>query len=255
VVRNLARIVALAFLAVAFSGAAQAERITIFAAASLKNALDEIALAWGRDNPDDPAIVSYAASSALAKQIEEGAPADIFFSADLVWMDYLATAGMLKDGTRANVVGNRLVVIGSSDAPPIDFGKHVDFAALLQGGRLAVADVQSVPAGKYAKAALEKLGLWNDVAANLAQAENVRAALALVARGEAPAGIVYATDAHSEPGVKVLGVIPQDAHAPIVYPAAAVAASRHDKAEELVRFLKAGEAQTIFAAHGFQTVQ
>jgi molybdate transport system substrate-binding protein len=175
--------------------AAQGKDPLVFAAASLKNALDEIAGQWQRQS-GKKAVISYGASNTLIKQIEAGAPADIFISADLDWMDYGQQKNLIKPQTRANLLGNRLVLIAPKDSTlKLNIHPGFDLAAALKGGRLATANVEAVPAGKYGKAALEKLGAWDGVKDKIAQAENVRAALLFVARGEAPLGIVYQTDA------------------------------------------------------------
>lgn len=226
--------------------AAQAQAQTVFAAASLKNALDEVAAAF-------PArvTIAYGASSALARQIENGAPADLFISADLAWMDYLESKGLLAAGTRRNLVGNRLVLIAPAERPlKLQPAPGFSLNRVLQDGRIVLANPDSVPAGKYAKAALEKLGAWSQVADRVAAADNVRAALALVARGEAPLGIVYRTDADAEPAVMVAGTFPADSHPPIVYPAAAVKGARSGAAS-LLDFLSSPRARAIFGKHGF----
>jgi molybdate transport system substrate-binding protein len=215
------------------------ERVLVFAAASLKNALDEVNAAYAK-----PVSVSYAASSALARQIEAGAPAQVFISADVEWMDYVERKKPFAAGARTNLLGNRLVWITPSKQP-----RAADPLALRANERIAMADPQHVPAGKYAKAALEKMGLWPQVSARIAGAPNVRAALALVARGEAPLGIVYATDALAEPKVAVAAGIDPRLHPPIIYPAALLS----DRAAEYFRFLLGGTAARIFAKHGFTT--
>ena len=220
------------------SGVTGQERILVFAAASLKNALDEVNAAYGK-----PVTASYAASSALARQIEAGAPAQVLISADLEWMDYLEKKNLLGPGTRRNLLGNRLVWIVPAAAPRVSD----PLQALGADSRLALADPQHVPAGKYAKAALQKMGLWNSVATRIAAAENVRAALALVARGEAPLGIVYRTDALAEPRVAVAGAIDPRLHPPIVYPAALLSSGGAD----YFGFLASPQAKAIFARHGF----
>ncbi len=231
---------------------AQEQRIVVFAAASLKNALDEVAAEWTRDRKADVKI-SYAASSALAKQLENGAPADIFISADLRWMDYAAEKRLLRAETRQNLLGNTLVLVARKNGKfgEVKIAPDFDLAGLLGKERLAVGQVDSVPAGIYARAALEKLGIYQSVEAKLAQAENVRVALAYVARGEAPLGIVYGTDAASEPDVVVIGTFPEGSHPAIVYPAAQLATSRNAGAEEFLRSLNAPLAQAIFRKHGF----
>jgi molybdate transport system substrate-binding protein len=234
-------------------GIAQAqENVVVFAAASLKNALDEIAATWSKDTAKPAPRISYAASSALAKQIEQGAPADLFISADLDWMDYLAGKNLIKADTRFNLLGNKIVLIAPKDAKTTSVAiKGADLAKALAGGRLSMANVDSVPVGKYGKAALEKLGAWNDVKEQLAQAENVRAALLLVARGEAPLGIVYSTDAAAEPNVKIVATFPEDSHAPIIYPAALTKDAKGADAKAFLDFLRSAKARTAFEKQGF----
>ncbi|OYQ34946.1 molybdate ABC transporter substrate-binding protein [Niveispirillum lacus] len=231
--------------------AASARDTTIYAAASLKVALDEVLIGY-RAQTGAGAVAAYAASSALAKQIEAGAPADIFISADQEWMDHLAKAGLIQTDTRFTFLGNQLVlVIERSRAKRLTIDRTLDLVALLDGRRLAVGEVNAVPAGRYAKAALTRLGLWAKVADKLAPAENVRAALALVARGEAGAAIVYATDARLEPGVAIVGVFPADSHAPIEYPVALVKGADTAKAKPLLDFLKSEEGRRHFMNQGF----
>jgi molybdate transport system substrate-binding protein len=228
--------------------AAQAQDVVVFAAASLRDALDEALAAWDGGT----AVAAYAGSPALARQIEQGAPADLFVSADALWMDHLAARGLIRADTRRDLLGNRLVLIAHGAAAPVGgVTAGTDLAALLGGGRLAMADVAAVPAGRYGKAALETLGLWDAVADSVAQAENVRAALALVARGEAPLGIVYATDAAAEDGVSVLATFPADSHPPIVYPMAVLTDSAHPAAEALAAHLASDAAAAVFEKHGF----
>jgi molybdate transport system substrate-binding protein len=230
---------------------ASAEPVNVFAAASLKNALDAVSEAWKAEAGKETKNI-YAASSALAKQIEQAAPADVFISADLDWMDYLAKKTLIKENTRKALLGNQLVLVVAKDSGvKLELKAGADLAGALAGGKLAVGDVKAVPAGKYAKAALEKLGLWASVEASLAQAENVRAALALVARGEAKLGIVYATDAKAEKAVEVVGVFPEDSHPPIVYPVAVINSSKNADAEAFVTYLSSPKAQEIFATQGF----
>ena len=239
-------------IALATAAGASAEAVKVFAAASMKNALDEAAAAWKTEGGQDVSS-SYAASSALAKQIEQGAPADLFISADLAWMDYVAEKKLIADDTRRVIAGNDLIAVAPKDnGTKIDIKEGADLAGILGDGKLAVADVKAVPAGKYAKAALEKLGLWASVEKNLAQAENVRAALALVARGEAKLGIVYASDAVDEPNVAVAGIFPQDSHPPIVYPAAVIATSQNPDAKTFLDFLSSPKGVEILKAHGFK---
>jgi molybdate transport system substrate-binding protein len=228
----------------AFAAAAQAQ--TVFAAASLKNALDEITKSY-----PGKAVVSYGASSALARQIESGAPADVFISADLDWMDYVEKKGLLAPGTRRNLLGNRLVLIAPKNEPvKLQPAPGFSILPVLKNGRIALADPNSVPAGKYAKAAFEKLGVWNQVAGRVAAAENVRAALAFVARGEAPLGVVYQTDAAAEPAVMIAGVFPADSHPPIIYPAAVIRGSK-PQGKAFLDFLGGPAARRIFEKHGF----
>jgi len=236
----------LVLAAAAFCAHAQ-ERVVVFAAASLKNALDEAAAAYPRAKP----LISYGASSALAKQIENGAPADVYVSADLDWVDYLEKKGLLEPGTRRNLLRNRLVLIAPAKQPvKLQPAPNFPISAVLKNGRIALADPGSVPAGKYAKAAFEKLGVWDQISGRVAAAENVRAALALVARGEAPLGVVYQTDAAVEPNVVVAGVFPEDTHPPIIYPAAALKGAKPDGVAFL-RFLGGTEARRIFEKYGF----
>jgi molybdate transport system substrate-binding protein len=233
---------------------AQSQRsgeFVVFAAASLKTALDAVNAQWHRES-GKKAIISYAASSALAKQIEQGAPAQVFISADLDWMNYLAQKKLIRDETRANLLGNRIVLIApKGGARPVDIKAGFDLAKVLDGGRLAMANVDSVPAGKYGKAALEKLGVWTTVSHKIAQAENVRAALLLVSRGEAPAGIVYQTDAAADPNVEMIGTFPEDTHPPIIYPIAILANSSGDSAREFLAYLRSSKSKPLFEAQGF----
>jgi molybdate transport system substrate-binding protein len=230
---------------------AQDKRITIFAAASLKNALDD-ANASFTGGSGIRAVTSYAATPALVKQIEAGAPADVLLSADLRWMDYADERKLIKADTRVDLLGNTLVLIApnTSKLGPQRIGASFDIAALAGPGRIAIANVTSVPAGRYAKTALESLGAWTAAEKKVAMAENVRAALAFVARGETPLGIVYSTDARAEPNVKVIGTFPDGSHPPIVYP---VAATRTGKPEatQYLRFLRSRTAKGIFERHGF----
>src|SRR5262249_52138825 len=194
--------------------AAQGKDVVVFAAASLKNALDEVAAQWQRET-GKKAVISYAASNTLIKQIEQGAPADMFISADLDWMDYGQQKDLIKPDTRSNLLGNRLVLVAPKDVTvAVNIQPGFDLAAALKRGRLAMGNVDAVPAGKYGKAALEKLGAWDGVKDRIAQSESVRAALVLVSRGEAPLGIVYQTDAASDPGVKIVGTFPENTHPP-----------------------------------------
>jgi molybdate transport system substrate-binding protein len=230
---------------------AQAKDPVVFAAASLKNALDAINAQW-KGEASKQATVSYAASSALAKQIESGAPADIFMSADLDWMDYLAKKDLIKSDTRVTLLGNRIVLIAPKDSPvKVEIGQGFDLAKALGDGRLAMGDTASVPAGKYGKAALEKLGAWAGVEKKVAQAESVRAALLLVSRGEAPLGIVYATDAAADPQVKIVGTFPESSHPPILYPIALTKDSSNPEAAEFLAYLQSPKAKPLFEKEGF----
>src|SRR6218665_2297920 len=227
------------------------DAITVFAAASLKNALDAANAEWTKESAKQT-TVSYAASSALAKQIESGAPADLFISADLAWMDYVAEKKLIKDDTRSNLLGNRIVLVAPKDAAkPVEIKDGFDLAGLVGDGKLAMGAVDSVPAGKYGKAALEKLGVWASVEGKVAGAESVRAALALVSRREAPYGIVYQTDAAADPGVAIVGTFPEDSHPPIIYPVAILSESKNADAAAYLEFLKSDKAAPFFTEQGF----
>jgi molybdate transport system substrate-binding protein len=231
--------------------AAQTHDILVFGAASLKDALDDIDAQYLRQS-GKKVVASYAASSALAKQIEAGAPADIFISADLDWMDYLAERKLIKPETRKNLVGNTLVLIApASSTVNLTIAPNFPLAQTLGGERLAMADPRAVPAGKYAQAALQKLGVWSSVAGKVAAAENVRATLLLVARGEAPLGIVYATDAFADRGVKIIGEFPPDTHPPIIYPIAVVAGSSNPAVAPYLDYLQGPDAKAAFEKQGF----
>jgi molybdate transport system substrate-binding protein len=234
-------------------GIAQAQNdMVVFAAASLKNALDEIAATWSKDTGKPAPKISYGASPTLAKQIEQGAPADLFISADLDWMDYVAAKNLIKADTRFNLLGNKIVLIAPKDSKITTVAiKGADLAKALNGGRLSMANVDSVPAGKYGKAALEKLGAWHDVKDQIAQVENVRAALLLVARGEAPLGIVYSTDAAAEPNVRIVATFPEDSHPPIIYPAALTKDAKNADAKAFLDFLRGAKARASFEKQGF----
>ena len=231
--------------------AAHARDVVVFAAASLANALDEAARLFEQQG-GAPTKISYAASSALAKQIESGAPADIFLSADLDWMDYLEQRHLIQPASRRDLLGNQLVLIAPADSElKVEIKPGLNLAALLKGGRLAMADTDSVPAGKYGKTALEKLGIWNSVRGAVAPAESVRAALLFVSRRETPLGIVYATDASADPRVKIVATFPEDTHPPIIYPAALTANSKNPRAARLLEFLGSRAAKPIFEKAGF----
>nr|WP_033075082.1 molybdate ABC transporter substrate-binding protein [Sphingopyxis sp. MWB1] len=235
-------------------GASAAERgPLVLAASSLQGALDEVADAWAAKGHARPRL-SYAASSALARQIIAGAPADLFISADEGWMDAAARAGRLRSGTRTVLLGNQLVlIVPRRRAVRLDPAPGFALAPMLGGGRLALADPGSVPAGRYARVALHRLGVWRSVEKHLAPAENVRAALALVERGAAPAGIVYASDAYASRRVRVAGRFPLSSHPPIRYPAALLKTSRHRDAAAFRAFLRSSPARAIFRRHGFRT--
>lgn len=249
-------ITSLALLGLAAAGltapaAAQDKTITIFAAASMKNALDDVAAAYGKKS-GVKVVASYAASSTLIKQIEQGAPADVFASADLDWMDYATKKKLVQDDTRINLLGNRLVLIAPKDSKiaNVAIGPGFDLAKLAGDGRIATGDVKAVPVGKYAQAALEKLGSWSAAAPKFAMAESVRSALALVARGEAVLGIVYETDAKVEPNVKIVGAFPADSHPAIIYPVALTTGAKPEAAAYLA-YLRSQTAKTIFEKYGF----
>jgi molybdate transport system substrate-binding protein len=233
------------------SARAQGRDVVVFAAASLKNTLDAINAQWQKET-GKKATISYASSPAFAKQMEQGAPAQMFISADLDWMDYLEKKSLIKPETRSNLLGNRIVLIAPKDkAPSVDIRPGFDLAKVLGDGRLAMANVDTVPAGKYGKAALQKLGVWASVSGKLAQAENVRAALLLVSRGEAPAGIVYQTDAASDKGVAIIGTFPEDTHPPIIYPIALTANATNPDAAAFLAYIRSDKAKPLFEAQGF----
>lgn len=231
---------------------AEDKTITIFAAASMKNALDEVDAAYTAKT-GVKIIASYAASSVLAKQIEQGAPADVFVSADIDWMDYALSKKTINEPTRVNLLGNSIVLIAPKDSEinNVTISQGFDLAKLAGDGRIATGDVKSVPAGKYAKAALEKLGAWQAAELKFAMAESVRAALTLVARGEANLGIVYSTDAKVEPGVKIVGTFPADSHPAIIYPVAATTTAKPETNDYLA-FLRTSTAKTILEKYGFK---
>jgi molybdate transport system substrate-binding protein len=238
-------------LAFVVAGPAKAaDTITVFAAASLKDALDQNVKTY-QAKSGDRVVVSYAASSALAKQIEAGAPADMFMSADLDWMDYLEQRRLIRTDTRRNLLRNRLVLIAPADSKvAVTIAPGFPLAKLLGDGKLAMANPDAVPAGKYGKASLEALGVWKDVQSKVAAAENVRAAMVLVSRGEAPLGIVYKTDAAADPKVRVVGLFPENTHPPIIYPVA-ITVTGKAPAEAFLNWLNRPEARAIFEKHGF----
>ncbi|MDR9394102.1 MAG: molybdate ABC transporter substrate-binding protein [Roseovarius sp.] len=241
-------------LAVLAPCSVKAEQITVFVAASMTNAMAEVAERFEAATGHD-VTVSLAGSSALARQIQHGAPADIYISANPGWMDRLQEDGLVEEGTRLDLLSNAMVLIAAdTGVAPVEIGPDMDLAGLLGDGRLAMALVDAVPAGIYGKAALESLGLWDSVAAQVAQADNVRAALAFVATGEAPYGIVYATDVMAEDDVRVIGTFPAETHPPIVYPAAALAKSDNALNRTFLDFLRGPEARAAFLRQGFVVV-
>jgi molybdate transport system substrate-binding protein len=250
---SLARLAALLTAATVgfFPGSSGAADLTVFAAASLKDALDELVRGF-EPSAGYKTAVSYGASSALAKQIENGAPADLFISADLDWMEYATARKLILADSRVNVLGNRLVMIApASSKASVQIAPNFPLAAMLGNGRLATADPDSVPAGKYGKAALESLGVWAAVSRKLARAENVRAALAFVSHGEAPFGIVYRSDAVADPRVRVVAEFPPSSHPPIVYPAALTTAGRSPMRGQFLSYLRSVAARPIWEKHGF----
>ncbi len=239
---------------VALPAAAQtADRLMVFAAASLTNTLQEIGRNYGRAR-GKRVVFSFAASMTLAKQIEASSGADVFIAADAESMDYLEQRGLIARPTRRNLLGNSLVLVAPADSKvTLAVAPQMKLAEALAGGRLALANVDSVPAGRYGKAALTALGVWTSVANHLAQGDDVRTTLAYVARGEAPLGIVYATDAHIEPRVRVVGTFPANSHPPIVYPAASVTDAKPDAASFLA-YLKSPQARSVFERAGFRVL-
>ncbi|HEY4275645.1 MAG TPA: molybdate ABC transporter substrate-binding protein [Rhizomicrobium sp.] len=224
--------------------------VTVFGAASLADALKEIAANYEKQDHKQVAV-SLAASSALARQIEASGGADVFISADLDWMDYLDNKGLIQHDTRANLLGNKLVLVAGKDVSTnINIAPHFDLLGALKGGRLAIADPDSVPAGKYGRTALTSLGVWNSVVNRLVNAENVRVALAYVARGEAPLGIVYETDAKADKNVRIAGTFPENTHQPILYPAALVKDAKPE-ARAFLTYLSSPAARAVFEKNGF----
>ena len=231
--------------------AALADDVLVFAAASLKNALDDAIAAYAKTGGGS-VKTSYAASSALAKQIDAGAPADIFISADLDWMNDVQKNNAVKPDTRFNFLGNVLVLVEPADSTTkVDIKPGFPLAQTLGDGKLAMADPDAVPAGKYGKAALQKLGVWDAVEPKVARAEDVRAALLFVDRKEAPFGIVYQTDAAADKGVKVAAVFPADTYPPIIYPAALTASSKNPEAAKFLAYLHSDAAKPFFENQGF----
>lgn len=228
---------------------AAADSVTVFAAASLKTALDAVAEAYEAQSGDS-VVLAYAGSSALARQIQQGAPAQVFLSANTDWMDLLQAEGLIAAETRHDLLGNRLALVAHGPADPVDINAALDLAALLDGGRLAMALTEAVPAGIYGKQALQSLGLWDAIADRVVQTDNVRAALALVSLGEAAYGVTYETDARADPGVSLAGLFPAESHDPITYPMAALK-GQEALAAPFLDHLRGPEAARIFAEHGF----
>ena len=245
---------AVACSALLLPSAVMAADVTVFAAASLKESMDEQARRF-EGATGNKVIVSYGASNALARQIESGAPADVFISADLDWMDYVDRRKLIAPNTRANLLNNALVlVVPASSTSKLKIAPNFPLAAALGSGKLAIANPDSVPAGKYGKAALENLGVWKSVETQVARAENVRSALALVSRGEAPFGIVYRTDAFADKGVKVVDGFPSGSYPSIVYPIAVMAGSKSTAASALVAYLRSAQARPVWEKYGFAPV-
>lgn len=256
---SLIRVICCLLAIACFSSVHAADKpapLTVFAAASLKGSLDEAAATYEKST-GQPVRISYAASSALARQIEQGAPADVFLSADLDWMDYLQQRKLIDVDSRRNLLGNTLVLVApaTGNTAPISLRPGVDLLPRLgKQGRLALALTSNVPAGKYAKSAFTSLGIWKALEPRVAEAENVRAALMLVARGEAPLGVVYGSDARAEPAVRVVATFPQATHPAVVYPVARTAASRHPQALAFTRWLGTPAATEIFRRHGLKVL-
>ncbi|MDA5543770.1 MULTISPECIES: molybdate ABC transporter substrate-binding protein [Yersinia] len=246
--------VASAALLAAFSSSAMAADMTVFAAASLTNALQDIAAQYKKEKQVD-VVASYASSSTLARQIEQGAPADLFISADQQWMDYVIDKQQMVANTRYTLLGNELVLIAPKDSKidKVEIDKKTDWKKLLEGGRLAVGDPDHVPAGIYAKESLENLGAWSTLAPEMARANNVRSAMALVERAEAPLGIVYGSDAIASDKVKVVGVFPAASHKPVEYPMAIVKGHENPTVTAFYDYLKSPVAAVIFEKYGFTT--
>ena len=238
----------------AASDATSTRKLTVFAAASLTNVLQELGNQYTRDTGVQ-LIFSFAATSTLARQIENGAQADLFLSADQEWMDYLDQRGLIQRPTRHNLVGNRLALVASADsAIQLTIAPHFPLRAALKGERLAVADPDSVPAGRYARSALVSLGVWDEVAERLVRAENVRGALLFVTRGEVPLGIVYETDALIEHKVRIVGLFPEDTHTPITYPVA-LTKGAIEQARTFANYLDGRAGQATFQKYGFSVTQ
>jgi molybdate transport system substrate-binding protein len=231
-----------------------AEDVTVFAAASLTDVLKAAAASW-QAKGNGAVVLSFGSSSTIAKQVEAGAPADIFASADEKWMSYLADKNLMEAGTIRRPVGNDLVLVGPSVSADIAISSGTDLKGALNGGRIAMGDPKSVPAGRYGEQALTKLGLWDSVKDSVAPAENVRAALALVQRGEAPLGVVYTTDARGVTDVRIVGTFPDDSHDPIVYPIGIVAGHNRPEVKGFLDFLSSDEGKALFKAYGFKILE
>lgn len=241
------------FLAAAAQTALAAE-VTVFAAASLTDALKAAAASW-QAKGHGAVVLSFGSSSTIAKQVEAGAPADIFASADEKWMAYLNDKNLIEANTIQRPIGNDLVLVGPADAAELDVSASLDLAGALHGGRIAMGDPKSVPAGRYGEQALTKLGLWDSVKDKVAPAANVRAALALVQRGESPLGVVYTTDARGVKDVKVVGTFPGDSHDPIVYPMGIVAGHASLDVMAFFAFLTGAEGKALFRSYGFKILE
>ncbi len=249
-IRGIGLILSLCLVNSSFGSGTEKGAITVFAAASLTNALQDLGDAFTKET-SIPVRFSFAASSALARQIENGAPADVFFPADLEWMDYLQTRNLLQRQSRRNVLGNKLVLIAPADSTvKLKIEPHFHLVEALGKGRLATGDPDSVPGGRYAKEALTTLGIWNEVVDHLVRADSVRSALAFVDRGETPLGIVYETDAHIDKRVRVVDVFPANSHLPIVYPIALTTAATADAAK-FVAYINGPAGDLAFKAYGF----
>jgi molybdate transport system substrate-binding protein len=252
-VRTLLRALVAVLLVMAGTAQAEPRGPLVLAAASLQESMNAAADAWAAHHHPRP-VLSFAASSALARQIGAGGAADLFVSADEAWMDTLAKAGLIVPDTRKSFLIGALVIIGPANSPVhLRPARGFPLARALAGGRLAMADPDAVPAGRYGREALQHLAVWDTVSGQIARAENVRAALALVAHGAAPLGIVYATDALAEPAVRVVGVFPPGSHTPITYPLARLKASTNPDADAFRRFLLSDQGRAIFRHYGFVT--
>jgi len=249
--RIVLMVFALILCFVLLTPASAADSVTVFAAASTTNAINDIGKLF-TDKNKVRVVTSFASSSTLAKQIENGAPAEVYISANEKWMDYLEKNGLIVPSSRFDLLGNQIVLIAPADSTiSVVIAPGFDLANALADGKLVMGDPDHVPAGIYGKQALENLGVWESVKSKVARAKDVRAALALVERGEAPLGVVYATDAAISDKIKVVGTFPKDSHPPIVYPAALVAGKDTPEARSFLEFLKGSEAGTVFKKYGF----